>query len=133
MKKRLIYGSIFITILISLFIVNVYLNNKINNDNVYDNEDIVKEIKSPEGNNVAIAYVEDGGATTSWIPCVAIKSKKTAFTYGTDIIFVGYRDKYIDIEWKDKDTLNVYYKCKEEDIHKKVEEVDGIKIMYHKK
>lgn len=129
--KVIIYISLFILICIGFLGLNIYLDNKTNNDFVYKG-DIMEEIKSSDGKNVAIAYDNSGGATTSWIPCVAIRSKVSMFSYKTELVFVGYRDKYIDIEWENDNTLNVYYKCKDEDINKMVEELNGVKIIYNK-
>jgi len=133
-KLKIVIGIILCSLVIISFIgFNIYVDNKLNNDFIYKkSNDIVKELESPSKDNVAIAYISDGGATTSWAPGVAIRHDSGFYRKKTEVVFSGYRDKYIDIEWKDENTLNVYYKCPEEEVRNKVKELNGIKIIYTK-
>lgn len=52
--------------------------------------------------------------------------------YSTGNVFIANHSKNIDIEWKDNNTLIIYYDCNEKDIIKKVIKHDDINILYKK-
>ena len=96
------------------------------------NYTIKKNIPSPGGEFVAVLFLHNGGATTSYSPQVAIlrKNEKLQYKKSNAKVFRGYRTKYIDAYWKDERTLVIQHNCLDEYIFKQLEEFQNIKIEY---
>jgi hypothetical protein len=92
-----------------------------------------KRIVSPGGKYVATSFILNGGATTSYSPQVSMRKAYTMRIALTGNIFRGCRSRYIDIEWKDENTLIIYHGCEPENIYQQEETYRDIKIEYIKK
>lgn len=97
-----------------------------------DNNSIVKEIDSPNGNYVAIAFIRDLGATTPYSPQVSLLRKGSKLGNNAGNIFIGNKSKIIDVVWEDDSTLRVIYNCSDQDIFLQEKEKYGIDIIYTK-
>jgi hypothetical protein len=91
---------------------------------------IRETVPSPNGEYVAIAFLDNGDSLTSYRPQVSIIRRDEKFCYTNGKVFSGYRAKYIDIFWKNNDTLIIKHNCLDEYIFKKLEVFNGIKIEY---
>jgi hypothetical protein len=94
-------------------------------------ENISREtIASPDGKYVAVSFIRSVGATTSFSPQVSIIKKNRKLPNKPGNIFIGNHSKYINIYWKDANTLVVTHDCNDEDIFKKLEVFNDINIEY---
>ena len=71
---------------------------------------IKSEVKSPDGNYVATAFINDAGATSSWSPQVHLRRVGERMERIGNV-FVGYRSPNIQIEWLSSSQLVVYCDC----------------------
>jgi len=92
--------------------------------------DIVKSIDSADGKYTAIAFIRNGGATTSFSPQVSILKSGKKLGNAAGNIFIGDHSKFIDISWKDNNTLIITHDCAEKDIFKQEKNKDNISIVY---
>jgi hypothetical protein len=94
---------------------------------------IQKRLVSPDGSYVAETYIRDGGATTSYSPQVSLRKSYTIRLDRRGNIFRGYHSRFIDIEWKDENTLVIYHDCEPENIFQQEEAYHDVNIEYIKK
>ena len=71
---------------------------------------IKSEVKSPDGNYVATAFLNDAGATSSWSPQVHLRRVGERLEHVGNV-FVGYRSPNIQIEWMSASRLVIYCDC----------------------
>jgi hypothetical protein len=109
-------------IVLNVIFLNSCINISINNIN--------KSIISPDGKYVAISFIRSAGATTGFSPQVSIVPNGKKLPNRGGNIFIGDHSKYIDLYWKDDNTLVVYHDCIESDIFKKISAFKNIKIEY---
>jgi hypothetical protein len=95
--------------------------------------DVQKKILSPDGKYVAECLILNAGATTSYSPQVSVKRSYTIRLQRTGNIFIGYRSQYIDIEWKDDNTLIIYHDCEPDNIFKQEETYGNVHVEFIKK
>lgn len=91
---------------------------------------ISKSIISPDEKFVAISFIRSSGATTGFSPQVSILPNDKKLPNKPGNIFIGDSSKYIDIYWKDDNTLIVYHNCTEDNVYKKINNLKNIKIEY---
>jgi hypothetical protein len=91
-----------------------------------------EEIVSPDGEFIAVLFINNGNSLSSFRPQVSIIRKSESFRYKNPKakVFVGYRAKYIDAYWKNAATLVIQHNCLDEYIFRKMETFQGIKIEY---
>lgn len=95
--------------------------------------DVVKEINTSDNKYKIVAFIRAGGATTAFSPQVSlIKANKKLSDSDTGNIFRGNKSKYIDIQWKNENTLIIKYDCSEEDVFEKCTHIKDINIEYVK-
>jgi hypothetical protein len=94
--------------------------------------DVKKLIISPDEKFVAVSFIRSSGATTSYSPQVSILPKNKKMPNKPGNVFIGDNSKYIDIYWKDDNTLLIYHNCKENNIFKRLNVFKKIKIEYIK-
>ena len=92
--------------------------------------EVVERIASPDGSYTAVAFLADGGATTSTSPQVSIVFGKDDFRKQTNKVFIGDRSDFIDIEWIDRKKLVIKHRVCEEDIFLQVIKKNKIDIAY---
>jgi hypothetical protein len=95
--------------------------------------DVQKKILSPDGKYVAECLILNAGATTSYSPQVSIKRSYTIRFQRTGNIFIGYRSQYVDIKWKDDNTLIIYHDCEPDNIFKQEETYGNVHVEFIKK
>ncbi|ACT33651.1 DUF5412 domain-containing protein [Clostridium botulinum C] len=94
---------------------------------------IVKEINTYDNKYKVIAFIREGGSTTGFSPQVSlIKANKKLSDSDSGNIFRCNKSKYIDIQWKDKNTLIIKYDCPDEDVFEKCNNIKDIDIEYVK-
>ena len=94
---------------------------------------LVKQITTSDNEYTAIAFIRDAGATTAFSPQVSLfKVGHNLTDSDTGNIFIGNRSDFIDIEWKNENTLIIKHKCPKEEIHKKETKLKNINIEYIK-
>lgn len=95
--------------------------------------DIVKEINTYDNKYKIVAFIRTAGATTSFSPQVLLlKANKKLSDSDTGNIFRGNKSKYIDVQWKNENTLIVKYDCSDEDVFEKCTHIKDINIEYLK-
>jgi hypothetical protein len=88
----------FIAIMIILFLQHIFF--------LLTNWGVQEKAISPNGKYIAESYiVNNGGATVSYAVQVSLRKPYTIRFSRRGNIFRGYRSQYIDIEWKDENTL----------------------------
>jgi hypothetical protein len=86
---------------------------------------------SPNGKYVAVSFIRSVGATTAYSPQVSILRKNKKFSNKLKgNIFIGNHSKYVNIFWKDSNTLFIIHDCFDDDIFKKVKLFNGVNIKY---
>ncbi len=105
--------------------------NDINKNTISHNK-IVKILESPDKKFKAIAFIRDLGATTSFSPQVSILENDDDLEDQSGNLFIGDNSDFIDISWKNNDSLNVIYSCQDYDIFKKVTSINNIEVKYEK-
>ncbi|EGO86242.2 DUF5412 domain-containing protein [Clostridium botulinum C] len=94
---------------------------------------IVKEINTYDNNYRIVAFIREAGSTTTFSPQVSlIKIGENLNDSDIGNIFRGNKSKYIDIEWKNKNTLIIKYECSDQDILEKCTHIKDINIEYLK-
>jgi hypothetical protein len=95
--------------------------------------DVQKKISSPDGKYIAECFIYNGGATTSYSPQVSLRRSYTIQLHKRGNIFIGYRSQYVDIEWKNDNTLIIYHDCENENIFKQEGSYGNVHIEYIKR
>lgn len=119
------------SIIITLFLL-ILLSILTSCNNICENK-LVKQITTSDNKYTAIAFIRDAGATTAFSPQVSLfKVGHNLTDSDTGNIFIGNNSDFIDIEWKNENTLIIKHKCPKEEIHKKEIKLKNINIEYIK-
>ena len=92
--------------------------------------DVVKTVQAPDKAYKAIAFIRNCGATTDCSPQVSILKRNQRLGKSGGNVFIGNHSTFIDVYWKDANTLVIIHDCSEEDIFLQKEKVGTIQIMY---
>lgn len=127
--KIFIYISLLLVIigsLISLYIYFDIIEKTV--DFTKSKYTLIKELDSPNGDNTALAFIYNGGATTDWQVTVLLKNSLFK-NRGTSIFWANHTNN-IDIEWTDDKTLKVKHNIDTEDIYTDEAEFKGINVIH---
>jgi len=91
---------------------------------------IVMNEKSPDGKYAAVAFIRDGGATSSYSPQVTLLLSGDKFRNKIGNVFRGEDSREIKVYWQDATTLVVIHNCKKENIMLMENQVYGINVIY---
>ena len=110
MKKKHVLT---ISLLVIIFIIgNIVYISKFRGLNILDRDSvsIIKEIKSPDGKNKAIVYLDSGSATVPNNIRVAIVKNNKKNAYESNIVYLQNRSDFLNVKWKSYNTLLIEYK-----------------------
>jgi hypothetical protein len=111
-------------------LIIVYITFSLTGCLSFSNNDIIKKEISPNGKYIAYAFIRNGGATTSYSPQVTILKNNQDLSNKTGNVFIGYRSKFINIYWKDNETLIIEHSCTDDLIFKSLDIYNNVKIEY---
>lgn len=119
----IVYISIII-LLITLLIVLIVAVFSLKSENV-----VLNKVISPNGNNVAITFIRDVGATTraSYQLCILKNDEK--FTNDSKGIYVSYEE--FEVEWIDDENIRVH-NISAQNIFKQKRNYHSIGLLYDK-
>jgi hypothetical protein len=93
---------------------------------------VLTYVVSPDGKFVAVSFLRSAGATTDFSPQVSILKNNKKLSNKSGNIFIGNHSRYINISWRDDNTLIIEHDCTDNDIFKQVEEFQNLKIEYQR-
>jgi hypothetical protein len=135
MKNKFINGLI-VGLLLSVILFIVYFVIKNNdatiifNENSFVSNDVVDYKYSPDGKYIALSYIRSAGATDSYSIHTSIYDLKNKNIVESGNVFIGNKATFVNIHWKERNTLIIEHATDEENISKKEELFGNIIIEY---
>lgn len=130
MKKKYIKSLIIVALIFSTFL---YLNMKSHEVLHRKSINITEEIDSPNGKYKSVVFLDGGSATVSNNIRVAVVKSSKKRIYDSDIIFFQDKVSSVNIKWNSDTELVInYYNTPFNRIIDKIENIDGINIIYEK-
>lgn len=130
MKKKYIKSLIIVALIFSTFL---YLNMKSHEVLHRKSINITEEIYSPNGKYKSVVFLDGGSATVSNNIRVAVVKSSKKRIYDSDVIFFQDKVSSVNIKWNSDTELVInYYNTPFNRIIDKIENIDGINIIYEK-
>lgn len=130
MKKKYIKSLIIVALIFSTFL---YLNMKSHEVLHRKSINITEEIYSPNDKYKSVVFLDGGSATVSNNIRVAVVKSSKKRIYDSDIIFFQDKVSSVNIKWNSDTELVInYYNTPFNRIIDKIENIDGINIIYEK-
>lgn len=130
MKKKYIKSLIIVALIFSTFL---YLNMKSREVLHRKSINITEEIYSPNGKYKSVVFLDGGSATVSNNIRVAVVKSSKKRIYDSDVIFFQDKVSSVNIKWNSDTELVInYYNTPFNRIIDKIENIDGINIIYKK-
>lgn len=130
MKKKYIKSLIIAALIFSTFL---YLNMKSHEVLHRKSINITEEIYSPNGKYKSVVFLDGGSATVSNNIRVAVVKSSKKRIYDSDVIFFQDKVNSVNIKWNSDTELVInYYNTPFNRIIDKIENIDGINIIYEK-
>lgn len=130
MKKKYIKSLIIVALIFSTFL---YLNMKSHEVLHRKSINITEEIYSPNGKYKSVVFLDGGSATVSNNIRVAVVKSSKKRIYDSDVIFFQDKVSSVNIKWNSDTELFInYYNTPFNRIIDKIENIDGINIIYEK-
>lgn len=130
MKNKYIKSLIIVALIFSTFL---YLNMKSHEVLHRKSINITEEIYSPNGKYKSVVFLDGGSATVSNNIRVAVVKSSKKRIYDSDVIFFQDKVSSVNIKWNSDTELVInYYNTPFNRIIDKIENIDGINIIYEK-
>lgn len=128
MKKKYIKNLIIVALIFSTFI---YLNVRSHEVLSRKSINIIEEIYSPNSKYKSVVFLDGGSATVSNNIRVAVVKSSKKRIYDSDVIFFQDKVSSVNIKWNSDTELVInYYDTPFNRIINKIENIDGINIIY---